>query len=402
MTWRAGLVGRIVVTALAGAVGLLAGGTVGVVTRGSNAAILDRGPVLPTPPVEPITPDTLLAWTPGGLPDGFARRVGRLHDVRHVAAVVSGVAWLSASFSSDGGQIDRPPRSLAFPLEVAGVDPDEYEPFLSPADRAVLPHLSAGQGALGETSARLRGLGPGATLRLGRTDVHVAAVLPDASMGAHELLVSNAMAATLGVTQSKYLLIDPAPDASRSAITADIRAALPPGVQVRVRGPGETPYFRQGDAVLPQVRIKELFGEFAAKPEAGGYVRIDPRWAGQHIVTASVPILGEVTCNRALIPQLRGALEEITRRGLASLIDPADYGGCYSPRFLNRNPAAGLSHHAWGVAADLNVSANPFGRTPYQDPRIVAIFERWGFTWGGEWLRPDGMHFEFVRFAPGD
>jgi hypothetical protein len=54
------------------------------------------------------------------------------------------------------------------------------------------------------------------------------------------------------------------------------------------------------------------------------------------------------------------------------------------------------------VAVEVNASANPFGRTSRQDPRIVAIFERWGFTWGGSWLIPDGMHFEFVRFAPGD
>jgi hypothetical protein len=65
---------------------------------------------------------------------------------------------------------------------------------------------------------------------------------------------------------------------------------------------------------------------------------------------------------------------------------------------VNRNPEAGISHHAWGVAVDINVSRNPFGGTPHQDPRIVEIFERWGFTWGGQWLVPDGMHFEFKSF----
>ncbi|MGH2726880.1 MAG: M15 family metallopeptidase, partial [Actinomycetota bacterium] len=42
---------------------------------------------------------------------------------------------------------------------------------------------------------------------------------------------------------------------------------------------------------------------------------------------------------------------------------------------------------------------NPYGEKPRQDPRLVALMERWGFTWGGRWLVPDGMHFEFVRFV---
>jgi hypothetical protein len=29
------------------------------------------------------------------------------------------------------------------------------------------------------------------------------------------------------------------------------------------------------------------------------------------------------------------------------------------------------------------------------DPRVVTVFERLGFNWGGEFLVPDGMHFEY-------
>ena len=120
-----------------------------------------------------------------------------------------------------------------------------------------------------------------------------------------------------------------------------------------------------------------------------------------HIVTAAVPILGRVQCNRAIIPQVRGALRDVRAKGLSGLVDPKDFAGCFSPRFLNRNPAAGISHHSWGIDLDVNAQANPFGRTPRQDPRLVAVFDRWGFTWGGQWIVPDGMHFEFLRFPSG-
>ena len=56
--------------------------------------------------------------------------------------------------------------------------------------------------------------------------------------------------------------------------------------------------------------------------------------------------------------------------------------------------AGALSHHAWGSAIDLNVSANPLGGPSHQDPRLVEVFRKWGFTWGGDWLTPDPMHFE--------
>jgi hypothetical protein len=229
----------------------------------------------------------------------------------------------------------------------------------------------------------------------------VAGVVPDAEIGAHEMFVSRITARKIGVRKTRYLLIDPGRRASRRKLIARMRAELPPGLPLRVRGPGETPFFRQGDAVLPPVRLKQLFGEFAARPIAGGFLKPDPAWVRTHITDATVPILGTVRCNRAIIPQLRGALTELEREGLSGLIAPRQYAGCYSSRFLNRVPEAGISHHAWGVAFDVNVSRNAFGKAPHQDPRLVKIMSDWGFTWGGRWLRPDGMHFEFVRFPSG-
>jgi hypothetical protein len=32
-----------------------------------------------------------------------------------------------------------------------------------------------------------------------------------------------------------------------------------------------------------------------------------------------------------------------------------------------------------------------------EDPVVVDVFERWGFTWGGRWVSRDPVHFEYVR-----
>ena len=145
------------------------------------------------------------------------------------------------------------------------------------------------------------------------------------------------------------------------------------------------------------MQIKSLFGEFAARPEPGrpGWLDVDPAWQREHIDTRTVPLLGRVTCNVALFPQLRGAIRQLIDEGLEETID--SYSGCYAPRHINRIPTAGLSHHSWGIAIDVNVRWNAFGTEPDQDPRLVTVMERWGFTWGGDWVLPDGMHFEYRR-----
>lgn len=127
-----------------------------------------------------------------------------------------------------------------------------------------------------------------------------------------------------------------------------------------------------------------------------GFIRPDPAWVAANIVYADVPILGRVTCHRLMIPRLAGALREVQEAGLAHLIRPRDYGGCYVPRFIDRNPKRPLSNHAFGLAIDLNVSSNHLGARGDMDPRIVRIFARWGFQWGGLWSRPDPMHFELT------
>ncbi len=384
---------------LAVLVGFVAGALLTLAVQGPDVPPLaPEAPiaVAPAPPRVAEAPGAFLAWTPGRMPDGFASRARALGSIRHAVVVMSGTAWLTESRSASGAIVDRPPGGLAVPLELAAVDPAAYRPFVPPAERALVAALSRGEVILGAASAELRRLGEGGILRFGGTSARVAGVLPDEFLGAHEVLASLELGGRLGVTRPRYALLDPVPGTPRNRLAAAVRSLVPPGTALRLRAPGETPYFRHGDAVLPPVTFKTIFGEFAARPTADGWLRVDPAWEAEHIATEAVPILGDVRCARALFPQLRGAMEEIRRAGLARLIDTGDFGGCYGPRFLNRDPGAGISHHAWGAALDLNVSQNLFGRVPTMDQRLVAIFERWGFTWGGRWLVPDGMHFEFV------
>ena len=164
---------------------------------------------------------------------------------------------------------------------------------------------------------------------------------------------------------------------------------------MRFRAPGETPFLREGDAVLPQALIKDRFGEFAHRPAAGRDVEQDPAWVAEHIVTAEVPILGRIRCHRAFVTAFAGALSELRDEGLGYLLDRPGYAGCWAPRLVDAGLP--LSRHAWGVAFDINVIKNTAGRGSAQDPRLVAIMRRWGFTFGGSWLDPDPAHFEYLR-----
>jgi len=338
---------------------------------------------------------TLLAWTPGRLPDGYAEAVRGLRSVRTATVVRSGVAWMDR-WRDQTGQTERPPEGLRTPVEIASIHPRSYAAFVPPADRAAVLGL---RGAiLGQTFAELHGLGPGATVAIAGTAIEVEAVLEDELVGAHEVVVAGAVGRRLGVDRPRYLLIAPGPASPAEQVEAGLRGAVPAGVRVRIRAPGETPVFRHGDAVLPQARVKELFGEFAAAPRPDGTLAVDPSWVRANIRTARVPILGEIRCHRLVVPLVRAALEDLAARSLGHLVDPADYGGCYYPRFIARDPGTGLSHHSWGIAIDINVSQGLPGRQPTIDPRIVQAFEAQGFKWGGEFLIPDGTHFEFVRF----
>jgi hypothetical protein len=381
-------------------VGVLAGAAAMLAAQGSPGArsaevtTTTVAPIRPVATVSAPTPRVLLVWTPGRLPPGIEGRRAADPAVERVTAVRGATVDLVESTDAAGVIVDRAPEGMAFPLDAMAFDPATYPTFLPSSTRAVFTGLGPGQALLGETSARIRRLEPGAALHVagGRT-LTVAGVVPDDTVGAAELVVPLAAAADLGVVAERYALV--AYRGERADAERSIRAAFPAGASVRFRGPGEAAYLREGDAVLPQALIKESFGEFADRPAGGGQLSLDEDWQNENLVSTVLPVVGRLRCHRAVLPALRGAIDELVHRNLASLVETFD--GCWNPRLVRNG--SDISRHAWGVAVDMNFRSNVTRLRSVQDPRLVEVMERWGFTWGGRWLVPDAAHFEY-RQAP--
>jgi hypothetical protein len=352
-------------------------------------------PTTDAPPA-PV-PSVLLAWSRSGagrgLDPGLEPAAAALPSVSATSLVRAGGLDLVGSRDMEGARVEALAPGWAIPLDAAAVDPARHADFVSVADRAAIAGLRQGDAVLGRTSAELRRLAVGGVIELARgQSVVVSAIVEDASIGGAELAVDLPTGVGLGIATPRYLLV--AYRGDRPALEDHLRAALSPGTAVRFRGPGETPYLRHADAVLPQARIKARFREFSYRAGAAGGFEQDPAWQAENIVTRQVPILGSVRCHRGIVDALVRALAEIENAGLAGLVEQAGYDGCFNPRFVAGSDS--VSRHAWGVAFDMGFGSNPTGLESVQDPRLVDIFRRWGFVSGDSWLVPDAGHFEFV------
>ncbi|HEX2195369.1 MAG TPA: M15 family metallopeptidase [Actinomycetota bacterium] len=400
----------------AGALGRITWGTLGAVA--CSAVVLGAGGIGRTPPestpLPSVTPErvgkaapfvapkragrVLLAWATGeGLPPRTERVLEGLRGVGAVTVAEAGIDWLTTSYDADGSLLDRPKAPMAIPMEVAAVEPGDYAAFVPAGERDQVLALGKREVLLPETSAELRRASPGSVLHLRGGRFTVTGIVSDAAAGGYEALLSRTAARRWPSTE-KYALVRTRSPRLRGRVRKTITSLLGPGDQLQMRAEGENPFLLFGDAVLPQLIVKSVFGEFAAAPRPDGFLDVDPQWRRANVRTARVPLLGAITCHRSVFPQLRRALTRAVASNLSFAVDPADFGGCYSPRFINRNPAGRLSHHSWGIAIDLNVTENAYGTKADQDLRLVRIMEGAGFTWGGRWVVPDGMHFEWNEF----
>jgi hypothetical protein len=340
-------------------------------------------------------PPAWLAWISGSLPAGFAGAAETTPALGTTVVVSGDTRWMRRSADAAGRSIDRPRPPFEIPIDAFAVDPHAYAPFVPTSYReAVTNTLADGKAVLGASSAALRRIDIGGKIDLATGSVEVGAIVPDAVTGWSELLVSRDVGERIGIVDDRYMLSLPTGPMTEGRFARLVGRMLP-GTDVRTVPPGGSTYMRIASGVDPPVVMKQVFGEFAAYPKAAdpAFLQMSPRWYGAHIQTRGVPLLGTVTCNEALFPQLIGALRDVRSAGLGDEIHT--YSGCYAARTVARSATAPPSQHAYGAAIDINAPENPYGATPTMDPQIVKIFEDWGFLWGGDFLTPDGMHFEY-------
>ena len=340
-------------------------------------------------------PDVLLAWAQGGLPQAAVDAAVAAPGVRSVAVVRDGRADLVGSVDETGTPVDVLAPGWRIALDVAAVDPVAYSEVVPIADKAGTISLGPNDAILGATSAALRRIGPGGRLDMaGGVSLNVIAVVPDAAIGAAEVVVDVATGERLGVDVPRAVLVSY--DGDRAAVEAAVVDAVD-GLPVRFRAPGETPYLRAADSVLPQSIVKAAFGEFSYRPLGADTrdIEIDPAWVTANIVDADVPVLGTVRCHRAVIDALTTAMASVDAAGLGDEFVAQGFDGCFVPRLVSPGRAS-LSRHAWGIAFDVGYRENPTNASSTHDERVVELLGKSGFAWGGTWLVLDPAHFEIV------
>ena len=329
-----------------------------------------------------LTPD-LLVTSPRTVPAAVVR------DVTAVKGVASVLPLSLASVSVNG-------RTLT----VVGADPGRFRrftPLPTAQSDAVWSRVAGGELAVDPSLPRKleerRGY-----LRLGSTtdapEVHIGAYAPLVKER-FSAVMNLRRAAQLGLPAGNALLVSTG-ETTPSAVTGALRKVLGSDTTLQTLAL-EFDVHAPATAVLSGTSVSQAVGTFSYTPHPDGTVTPDVRWVHEYVRREDMPIIGAVTGNKGMLPQLRAALEEVVARGLADQIHPGEYGGCYVPRFIANDPGKGLSLHSWGIAVDLNVPGNQRGTAGEMDRRVVAIFKRWGFAWGGDWNYTDPMHFELAK-----
>jgi hypothetical protein len=223
--------------------------------------------------------------------------------------------------------------------------------------------------------------------------VHVASFYPQ--VGTIDGVVNTGWAEQLDMVEGNALVIHTGV-ASPQSVNEKLKKLLGKTTSVyEIDAVGEYGLDTSAVQVANVGSFGEAVGVFRYSVIGGGRIAPEAAWVREHIVTETLPLLGKLTCNKAMMPQLREAMIEISGLGLGSEIKY--HVGCYYPRFIAGTTT--LSNHSFGLAIDINSLENQRGTVGEMHPVVVQVMKKWGFAWGGDWSYTDPMHFELERIV---
>jgi hypothetical protein len=283
-------------------------------------------------------------------------------------------------------------------VSAVGIDPSAFRTFAASGtaeSNAVWQAVARGEAVASHEGAKALSLELGkpvtVTSATNADDLELRlGALATTGVPATDLVVDDETGRQLGLPTATGMLLTAGEGKDPVALAGKVEKLTGDGASVDLlTAPAANPV-----AFLTGSRAAKAFGAFSYRYYPDGTIQPDAKWVRENIRTATLPIMGRVTCHRLMIPQLRGALQDVVDAGLAHTL--TTYDGCYVPRFIERNPENSISLHTWGIAIDMDAAKNYRGIAGTMHPEVVTIFKRWGFRWGGDWTYTDPMHFELA------
>lgn len=359
----------------------------------------------------PPVGDFVSVYNSGALRSNTEQRAFAVAERTGATFAIRGSASIAMQRIRRGGtNVQVAPDGMSFPMGTTVLDKSTIATLMG---LQVAGPLDANTIIMSELTASLRGAQSGDVVVLrssggAEREFTIGAVVADAITGGTELLIVPEAAARLGLDRKSGVILWNF--GSRERIDAALASAGLESAGIRIRRSWDA---FDPDSTLGMARTKSLLGEFAYRVNSNGSVTLDPAWKAQNL--SSLQYLPGIRrdCHRVVQPQMKAAIDEIVARGLSGVFDLGDWsaaGGCYVARFNRLTPDSTigfLSRHSWGMAMDTNTvsacqgCAPPSFATRPGGCTVVQIFRKHGFAWGGNFLTPDGMHFEYVG-APRD
>jgi hypothetical protein len=355
-----------------------------------------------TLPIDPSQADYIMVNASRGLPPESLRSLQRFFaDVNLSHTVVHQGTLDVSAVNREGLAVSTIPLGSGIPMSALAIKPEEISATMGENVSIV---TNRGEIVFGKSSAEINGIKVGDVVHLlgwnsNDGDLTVGAVEQDARIGGVEMVMSVGAAANLGFNRPFSMRAWGAPSRESMVDSAKSLMAMWTGPTIRIRYSWIPASL---DDTIPQVRMKQLLGQFSIRRNDAGGIAVDPVWKMAHIDRVDLPLVGVITCNRAVAAAATAALQDLVEQGLGALVDGADSrssGGCFSARVtrsLTGTAGHNLSRHTWGAAIDINPSKNHFGGPSHMDQRVIDAFGRHGFIWGGTFIVPDPMHFEYV------